>query len=373
MIAQTQYYAPDYSRLLPIDGRSFMLLGFLADSMRVCVIGSGRAVMKDVPIPVPDRREVLISMKACGICGTDLEKLAGNYPSTILGHEAVGVIESVGQDVSDASPGDRVFPHHHVPCYECHFCRNGSETMCPHFSKSNIHPGGLSEFFILPEWNISHGGLFKLPDRISFRRGTLIEPLACVLRGQRMLGLNESSTVAVVGVGPVGMLHIYALRSMGVKNIMAMDPSSDRCEFAAKLGANASFTSAGEMRESVLSASDGRGADSAIIATGHPAATEAGISSIRKGGKLLQFGLPHPKTTLIHDTSDLFRREIQLLTSYSGVEKDVQLAIEMLATGDSIADEIISHSYPLENAPDAFVLAEDVNAARKIIIENATG
>lgn len=341
--------------------------------MKVCVVGPGKAVMEDQPVPVPDKREVLISMRACGICGTDMEKLAGNYPSTILGHEAVGIIESVGTDVKEASPGDRVFPHHHVPCYECHFCLNGSETMCPHFSRSNIHPGGLSEFFILPEWNISHGGLFLLPDSLSFRRGTLIEPLACVLRGQNMLGLNESSTVAVIGVGPVGMLHVYALRSRGVENIIAMDPSAGRCEFALKIGATASFTTAEKMLESIPSITDGRGADSAVIATGHPLATEAGISSLRKGGRLLQFGLPRPNTTLLHDTSDMFRKEIQLLTSYSGVEKDVKQAIEMLATGTGTTDEIISHSFPLEGAPEAFTMAEDVNAARKIIIENNSG
>lgn len=338
--------------------------------MKVCVIGPGKAVMEEQPVPVPGKSEVLISMRACGICGTDLEKLAGNYSSTILGHEAVGVVEAVGTEVSGVSQGDRVFPHHHVPCYECHFCRNGSETMCPHFSRSNIHPGGLSEFFVLPEWNISHGGLFHLPDSVSFRRGTLIEPLACVIRGQNMLGLNEGSTVSVIGVGPVGMLQLYALKSIGVRNIIAMDPSPGRCEFALSLGANASFTSAEEMHESVLSMTDARGADSAIIATGHPRATEAGITSLRKGGKLLQFGLPHPKTALLHDTSDLFRREIQLLTSYSGVEKDVKQAIEMLSAGNGIADEIISHSFPLEKAPEAFALAGDVHASRKIIIEN---
>lgn len=338
--------------------------------MKVCVIGPGKAVMNDQPVPVPDRGDVLISMRACGICGTDLEKLAGNYSSTILGHEAVGVVESVGKEVHDVSPGDRVFPHHHVPCYECHFCLNGSETMCPHFSRSNIRPGGLSEFFILPEWNITHGGLFHLPDSLSFRRGTLIEPLACVLRGQNMLGLKESSTVAVVGVGPVGMLQVYALRSIGVGNIVAVDPSPDRCKFAVSLGATASFTSSEEMVESVLSLTEGRGADSAIIATGHPMATEAGIKSLRRGGRLLQFGLPHPKTVLIHDTSDLFRREIQLLTSYSGVEKDVKQAIEMLAKGSDTADEIISHTFQLDRAPEAFALAEDVRASRKIIIEN---
>lgn len=338
--------------------------------MKVCVIGKGRAVMEDSPVPTPGRKDVLISMKACGICGTDLEKIAGNYPSSILGHEAVGVVAETGKDVENVSVGDRVFPHHHVPCYECHYCLNGSETMCPHFSKANIHPGGLSEFFVMPEWNIRHGGLFKLPASLAFRTGTLIEPLACVIRGLEKLRLNEESTVVVVGTGPVGMLQIYALRETGVRNILAMDVSEERCKFAERLGASAAGKPGDSMLKAVMETTAGRGADSAVVATGHPQATEAGIASLRKGGRLLQFGLPHPGTRLIHDTSEMFTREIQLLNTYSGIEKDVGKAIEMLAASGGRADEIISHSFPLVRAPEAFELAEKVNGSRKIIIEN---
>ncbi len=338
--------------------------------MKVCVIGKGRAVMEDLPVPKMGNGDVLVSMKACGICGTDLEKISGNYASRTLGHEAVGVVSDTGKDVENVAVGERVFPHHHVPCYECHYCRNGSETMCPHFSKANIHPGGLAEFFLLPEWNIVHGGLFRLPAGLSFRLGTLIEPLACVIRGLEKLGLNSESTVAVIGAGPVGMLQIYALKEMGVRKIVAMDVSEERHQFATRLGALA----AGEPGEAMLSAvkelSDGRGADSAVIATGHPSATEYGIASLRNGGRLLQFGLPHPGTALIHDVSDMFRREIQFITSYSGVEKDVAKAIKMLTSSGEKADVIISHSFRLERAPEAFVLAEKAAESRKIIVEN---
>ncbi len=338
--------------------------------MKLCVIGKGEAVMTDVPVPAPGRREVLIEMRACGICGTDFEKLAGNYSSTVLGHEAVGIVEEAGRDIDAVSSGDRVFPHHHVPCYNCHYCRSGSETMCPEFSKANLRPGGLAEYFILPEWNISHGGLFVLPSAVSFRTGTLIEPLACVLRGLRKLAVGKDSTVAVVGSGPVGMLQLFALKALGVRNVVAMDVSEERSRFARTLGAVSSFTSASGLKEACLSLSDGRGADASIVATGHPAATEAGIASLRKGGIMLQFGLPHPGTALVHDTSDLFRKEIQILNTYSGVERDVSDAIEMLTSHGAKAEDIISHSFRLERAPDAFRTASDAGNVRKVIVEN---
>lgn len=338
--------------------------------MKVCVIGKGRAVITEGDVPTPGRRDVLIGMKACGICGTDVEKIAGNYSSTILGHEAVGVVEEVGKDTSEVSVGERVFPHHHVPCYNCHFCRSGSETMCPHFSRSNLDPGGLAEHFLLPEWNLDHGGLFPLPPSLSYRTGTLIEPLACVLRGINRIRASPESTVLVIGAGPVGMLQIYALRALGVENVVAMDVSEERCRFAKRLGAVAAGTVAEDIISLVSDISDGRGADTSIVATGHPQATETGISALRKGGRLLQFGLPHPGTTLIHDVSDMFRKEIEYINTYSGIEKDVDQAIALLNLKKGMAEEIISHSFSLEEAPRAFELAEKPGISRKIIIEN---
>ena len=350
--------------------KRFLSQATLMRLMKVCVIGDRRVVVEDKPVPVPGRGDVLVAMRACGICGTDIEKIAGNYSSTVLGHEAVGEVVSVGSEVEGVSVGERVFPHHHVPCYDCHYCRTGSETMCPHFSSSNIHPGGLSEFFVMPEWNIIHGGLFKLPGPMTYRTGTLIEPLACVLRGLDKLKLNSESTVTIVGAGPVGMLHIYALQSLGVKNIVAMDISKERCDFALAFGASAAGVPGDAMNMSIMSLTDGRGADASIIATGHPLATESGISCLRRGGSALQFGLPHPNTTLIHDISDIFRKEIQLLSTYSGVESDVAKAISMLDKKKGKADEMISHSFRLEDTPAAFYLAEKTGNAMKIIIEN---
>ena len=337
--------------------------------MKTCVIGDdGKLDISEQDIPAPGHGELVVKMRACGICGTDVEKLHGNYPSRILGHEAVGEIAFVGEGASGFEVGDRVFPHHHVPCYQCHLCRSGSETMCPGFSQSNISPGGLSEYFRVPEWNVSRGAVFKLPLELSFRAGAMIEPLACVVRGLKKVSFGPESFVTVVGVGPVGMLHVSALRIMGAGHISVVDISEERMKFARKLGAQDSF-SPGEAVKGIQECSGGMGSDITIIAAGSASATDTGIATLRKGGKLIQFGLPKPGTLLKSDFSSIFRREISIITTYSGIERDVAEAIDMIASHSEEFEGIISHTFRLEETQEAFRLAEDASAARKIIVE----
>jgi L-iditol 2-dehydrogenase len=337
--------------------------------MKTCTIGDdGKLDISEQDVPAPGHGELVVKMRACGICGTDVEKLHGNYPSRILGHEAVGEIASIGAGVNGFNVGDRVFPHHHVPCYQCHFCRSGSETMCPHFSQSNISPGGLSEYFRVPEWNVSRGAVFKLPPELSFRAGALIEPLACVVRGLKKVSLGPDSYVTVIGVGPVGMLHISALRILGAGHISAVDISEERMKFARKLGAHYSF-SPGEAVNGTQDCSGGTGSDITIVAAGSASAIDTGIATLRKGGKLIQFGLPKPGTLLKSDFSNLFKREISIITTYSAIESDVAEAIGMITSHSEELESIISHTFRLEKAHEAFRLAEDVSAARKIIVE----
>lgn len=337
--------------------------------MKSCQLVGGSLRLIETEVPEIGRGDVLVNMKACGICGTDVEKVLGHYASNVLGHEAVGILEKVGRDVDGFSEGDRVFPHHHVPCYTCHYCRNGSETMCPHFSASNLIPGGLSEYFILPEWNVSHGGLFRIPSSIDFRRGTLIEPMACVLRAIGKVKQNVDLTWLVVGAGPVGMLHVLALHLLEKGNVVCVEPDEERRRFSKRLGAMEALEpeTAGQ---TVMSLTEGRGADVAIVATGSVKAIESAARMLRKGGMLIQFGLPNPRSFLNIDMNELFRKEISIVNTYSGIEKDVREAIALLEKAPSVTDEIISHSFTLENAIDAFGLAMKPDGARKIIIEN---
>ena len=148
----------------------------------VFVEGPSNVSVENVDQPTIADGDILIQMHACGICGSDLEKVFGKYsqPSMRLGHEPSGIIVDVGSQVSEFKKGDRVFVHHHVPCYSCHFCLHGNETMCKKYSETNLAPCGLAENFIVPEWNVKHGGVIKIPDSMSFDEAAMIEPLHVV-------------------------------------------------------------------------------------------------------------------------------------------------------------------------------------------------
>ena len=337
--------------------------------MKTCVIGNRNNVdIVETEIPHISEGDMLIEMRACGICGTDIEKVRGNYSSRILGHEAVGVVAKTGARVKNFQVGDRVFPHHHVPCYQCHYCRRGSETMCPHFSRSNLDPGGLSEYFRMPEWNVERNAVFRIPDSMNFRIAALIEPFACVVRSLGKTVLNEGDTAAVVGVGPVGLMHVVALKLYGRCRIAAVDVSKRRLDFAGEIGAGFTFGPA-ESVEGVLSITDGIGADTVFVATGNRDAIAAALAMVRKGGRVIQFGLPPPGLALPADYSEIFKREISIISTYSAVEKDVEKAIRIIAGDAAHFEKLISHTFRLENAREAFELAEKADDARKIVIE----
>ena len=164
----------------------------------------------DIEKPQLTSGDVLVQMNACGICGSDLEKVFGQYGqlSMRLGHEPSGIILDVGSDVTEFKKGDRVFTHHHVPCYDCHYCNHGNETMCQKYSETNLSPCGLSEEYVVPAWNVSHGGILKISDSLSYEEAAMIEPLACCVRAWSKFTSREGDSVAIFGVGPTGMMHV---------------------------------------------------------------------------------------------------------------------------------------------------------------------
>ena len=153
--------------------------------MKAVIVNDNSTIkIEDIENPELGSNDILVKMAACGICGSDVEKVFGKYgqPSMKLGHEPAGVILKIGNSVNDFKIGDRVFTHHHVPCYSetCHECSHGNETMCPKYYQSNLNPCGLADEYVVPEWNVKHGGVLKIPDSMSFEEAALIEPLACL-------------------------------------------------------------------------------------------------------------------------------------------------------------------------------------------------
>ena len=330
----------------------------------------------------PGPGEILVDMKACGICGSDLEKVFGQYgqPSMKLGHEPAGVVLAVG-DVTCASsdtvednnvsfsPGDRVFAHHHVPCYSCHLCEHGCETMCPKYYETNLSPCGLSEQFVVPAWNVSHGGVLKLPDSVTFEQAAMIEPLACCVRAWNKIDHRAGDSVAIFGVGPTGILHVMLSKMRASSNIICTDLNDYRLNFAAKIGATTTIKSDDpNLQDTIHQNTGGLGVDVSIVATSSLVALKDAILATRRGGTVMMFGVPSKGAILDANMADIYSREITMLTSYAASDKDTAYALDLIASKQIKVDELITHSYELNDSQRAFEHARSADDAMKIII-----
>jgi len=323
--------------------------------------------LSELPTPEAGKGEIIVRMEACGLCGTDLEKMRGEYTASmpVLGHEAVGVVSAVGDGVGGFKVGDRVFPHHHVPDYECYFCRSGNETMCEMYRASNLDPGGFSESFRVPKWNVDKGGVLQIPSELSFDHASLIEPLACCIRAVRS-NVKVDETVLISGAGPVGLMHALLLEPMGVK-ILISDVSPWRLEFAEKLGVGVVLDATkDDIPSRAKEESKGRGADLAMVASGSKDAIMQGLNSIRRGGRVCLFGVPRKGSVLGYDVCDLYNSGQQIVTSYGATEKDTREAMGLLSGGEEFS-RLITHKFPLSKFGEAVEVATGGQAMKVVL------
>jgi len=315
--------------------------------------------------------DILVQMHACGICGSDLEKVFGQYgqPSMRLGHEPAGVILDIGSDVIKFKKGDRVFTHHHVSCYDCHFCNHGNETMCKKYSETNLSPCGLSEEYVVPAWNVSHGGVLKISDSLSFEEAAMIEPLACCVRAWTKYSYREGDSVAIFGVGPTGMMHVMLAQAKKFSKILCFDINDFRLDFAKKFNITESIHSNDEHRkQKVLDHTDGRGTDVAIVATSSLKALDDAIDMVRKGGVVMMFGVPSKGAMINLDMSKVYSKEITLVTSYAASDVDTKEALRLIESSQIDVKQLITHTYSIDDTQKAFEHAKSGDNAMKIII-----
>ena len=318
--------------------------------------------------------EISVRMHACGICGSDLEKIYGQYsqPSMKLGHEPSGIIVEVGENVNDLKKGDRVFVHHHVPCYSCHFCLHGNETMCQKYSETNLLPCGLAEEFVVPEWNVSHGGVIKIPDVMSFDEAAMIEPLACCIRAWNKIQIKKGDSVAIFDAGPTGMMHVMLSKFYGLNEIFCFDVNDFRLDFAKKFQITESIKSTDfTAHEKILSKTQNRGVDIVIVATGSLSAITQAIEFVRKGGTVILFGIPSKDAKLQLDVSKVYSKEITIVPSYAASEADTMTAFRLIQDKSIQVKKLITHRFDLTESKKALEYAHQGNDAMKIIITNS--
>lgn len=324
--------------------------------------------LEEMPKPGISEGELLLKVKACGICGSDvMEWYRIKKAPVVLGHELTGEVVEVGKGVKDFKQGDRVTVTHHVACYDCHYCSQGKETMCETLRKTKFYPGGFSEFLRVPEMNVKNGAL-RLPDGISYEDGTFIEPLGCVIRGQRVADVKPGQTVLVLGSGITGLLHMQLAKANGAAKVIATDISEYRLKAAKRLGADHVLDAKEDVPASVMKLNGNRLADRVIICTGALPAFKQALHSVDRGGTILFFAPTDPDVELPIKVEELWKNCINLVTSYAADKRDLEEAMKLIKENMIDVAGMITHRMGLEEAGNGFRIFSKGEDCIKVVI-----
>jgi L-iditol 2-dehydrogenase len=321
----------------------------------------------------PGRGEVLVEMRACGVCGSDLmDWYQGPRAPIVLGHEPVGVVVETGPvlDAPLPAPGTRVFVHHHVPCGDCEYCRRGYETLCDVFKATRIEPGGFSELILVPARNAAVD-LLEVPDHVSDAAATAIEPLACGLRALRRARVGADTRLLVVGGGQMGLLVAQAARAAGAAVTVA-EPLGERRALAEELGLHAIAPPADPLDAAssggVGGVSGGAEAPTAVLlCTGAAEAWRLALEAVDRGGVIQFFAPAGPGERRDFEVRDLFFRELEIQASYSAGPRDTREALALIAGGAVAAERLITHRFPLAATAEALAVARRREGMKVIV------
>ncbi|MCL2287784.1 MAG: zinc-dependent dehydrogenase [Candidatus Bathyarchaeota archaeon] len=325
--------------------------------------------VEEFPMPEIGEEEVLLKVMASGICGSDvLEWYRLPKAPRVLGHEATGIIDQVGKKVTTVKVGDRVFVSHHVPCNTCVYCQKGHHTACETLHNTNYYPGGFSQYIKVPKINVQLG-IYKLPDNMLFEEGTFIEPLACVVRGQRLANIQKNDTVLIIGSGVSGILHAQLAKFKGAKKVVVVDINQYRMKLAVQFGADYAFDVDETLPSKIKVVNDGYLADKVIVCTGVPSAVTLAVGCVERGGTVLLFAVPDPTVKIPLPINQFWRNETNIQTSYGAAPNDIEEAIKILTTKKLNVADMITHRLPLRETQEGYQLMTTVGESLKVILE----
>lgn len=338
--------------------------------MRVATYYHNKKVeVEERNIPKIGNGELLLKIHAASICGSDvMEWYRVNKGPRILGHEVSGEIVEIGEGIIKYKKGDRVCASHHVPCYECHYCKLGHHTLCDTLRKTNFDPGGFSELVRLPSVNVRYG-VYNLPDNVSFEEGALIEPLACTLRAQKKADIKKEQTVLVIGSGLSGLFHIMLARSYGVKKIITTDINEYRLKVAKEFGADQVFNASEDLSRIIPKINEARLADVVIVCSGSKQAALQAIQLVERGGTILFFALNSPDQIIPISMNEIFwQKGITMMSSYAASPEDHHEALKLIQTGKVQVKKMITHRFPFNEIQKGFDLVVKAQDSLKVII-----
>jgi L-iditol 2-dehydrogenase len=311
--------------------------------------------LEDIPVPPIVPGEILVKVRASGICGTDvMEWYRIKKAPRILGHEIAGdIVESKSDRYR---PGQRVFVSHHVPCQDCKYCREDNQTACDTLHAGNYDPGGYSQFVRVPRINVDYG-VYVLPEQVSYLEGTMIEPLACGVRGLGLIDIQPRHTVLILGCGISGILNIQLAKLTGAR-VIATDLNEYRLKKAKEFGADAVIHAAHPLDLK---------ADRVIVCTGAYAAVEQAFRCIDKKGIILLFAIPNRDIAI--PIPDFWRNELTVTSSYGAAPADLEAALKLIADKTINIKDTITQTLPLEQIQTAFKIVADAQESLKVVLE----
>ncbi|HEY4009503.1 MAG TPA: alcohol dehydrogenase catalytic domain-containing protein [Acidobacteriaceae bacterium] len=345
----------------------------LPQTMRAAVYRAPDDVRTEtIAVPAIGRGEVLVRIDTCGICGTDLKKIhTGSHSAPrVFGHEMAGTIAAIGEGVRGFAVGDRVMAFHHIPCGECFYCRKETFAQCERYKKvgttagmGEAAGGGFAEYIRVMDWIVGDGittaGLVKVPDDIPFEQAAWIEPVNTCFKAVKLLELEPDETVLVIGQGSIGIL-LAALAAQTGATVLTSDLYPERHAIAAKFGLKHPLDARGDVVAACKAATEGRGADVAMVAVGSDRLIATAMDAIRPGGRVMLFAsTQHGEVGF--DPAAVCMDEKTLMGSYSASvaiqQEAVELVFEGYRSGKLDLTQLISHRFSLEDAAEAVQLA----------------
>ncbi|MBW1810794.1 MAG: zinc-binding dehydrogenase [Deltaproteobacteria bacterium] len=321
--------------------------------------------VEEVPTPSPGKGEILVKVISCGICGSDMvEWYRLPRAPLVQGHEVGVEVVETGEGVKKFEKGDRLFIAPKVPCLKCSYCIKGHYPQCVEV-KDRL-PGGFAEYILVPKELVKYGS-YLLPDHVSYDQATFIEPLACVVRAQRLASIEAGQTILVLGSGMTGLLHVKLAKHKNCK-VIATDINPNRLELAKRFGADHVADAASDVLKQ-LEDVDGKKADAVIVTTSALAALKQAWKTVEMGGVVVLFAVPGPDKDVVVPVNDFWRKEIRIITSYYCGPPDIEQAINLIAKRDITVDDLITHRLPLKDTDKGFKMLLEGADSLKIIIK----
>ena len=360
-----------------VAGEGRTLPSVLPATMKAAVYrGVNDVRMEEVSVPEIGAGEILVRVHTCGICGTDLKKIASGSHSAprIFGHETSGVVAKVGEGVKKFSAGDRVVVFHHIPCGKCYYCRHKTFAQCQTYKKVGCTAGfeasggGFAEYVRVMDWIVAQGTV-RIPDGVSFEQACFVEPANTCIKGIKTLQLQAGETVLVVGQGPIGLILAVLAKRVGAR-VITSDLYSSRLTMASSFGLNLTIdASKADAVKVVREMTEGRGADAVVLAVGGNSLIKPAMDAARPGGRVLLFAQTVRGEATI-DPAAVCVDEKTLLGSYSASVDVQEESVRFVMNREMDLERLISHRFPLENGVEALNMAAHPQPdSMKIVIQ----